>query len=94
MGSTRLFTFRKASDPSAQETVLGVDPVFNGWLFKLGNPGRWNEGWRRRWFVLDGTVIRYYADAGKLDANVAGAICQAADEVIANTAALLWSWTK
>ena len=40
--------------------MLGVDPAFSGWLFKLGNPGRWNEGWRRRWFVLDGTQLVYY----------------------------------
>ena len=87
----RGFSTRKESDtfgeldvPSA--ALYGAQTARSLINFPIGGPAaRMPIPVIRAFGVLKKCAAQYNADAGKLDASVAGAICQAADEVIAGT---------
>ena len=77
-------TFGELDVPSA--ALYGAQTARSLINFPIGGPAaRMPIPVIRAFGVLKKCVTQYNADAGKLDASVAGAICQAADEVIAGT---------
>lgn len=41
-------------------------PALCGWLHKLGHQGKWNAEWKKRFFVLSGADLDFFADEAQL----------------------------
>jgi hypothetical protein len=68
-------SFIEGSNPSAVDIALKLPPTFQwkqnsatnsrmlcGWLHRLGSRGKWNQEWKRRYFVLSGSDLDFFSD--------------------------------
>eukprot|EP01083_Nonionella_stella_P133260 405084_1 len=55
---------KKPSRSRRSVRSLSTNRVRTGWLYKQS---RWMKLWRRRWMVLDGTMLASFKDAGDMD---------------------------